>query len=195
MKILLVYSHPNPGSFNHAIKETIVSELTACGHDVKVRDLYAIGFDPVLKSTDFLLAQQGKVADDVKLEQDFIVWSDMVVFVHPVWWFSLPAILKGYIDRVFNYGFAYTIDEKGVRGLLNGKKVLILSTTGGDEKTYTDTGMFKSLSQTIDGGIFTFCGFEVTEHKFFTSVPYVSGDERKKMLEQVTAIARALAVN
>ncbi|QWR76136.1 NAD(P)H-dependent oxidoreductase [Candidatus Magnetomonas plexicatena] len=195
MKILLVYSHPNPGSFNHAIKETIASELTVCGHDVKVRDLYAIGFDPVLKSTDFLLAQQGKVADDVKLEQDFIVWSDMVVFVHPVWWASMPAILKGYIDRVFTHGFAYAIDENGLRGLLSGKKAIILSTTGADEKTYTDTGMFKSIKLAIDGGIFAFCGFEVIEHKFLTSVPYVSGEERKKMLEQVVAVARTLAVN
>ncbi|MEO5356664.1 MAG: NAD(P)H-dependent oxidoreductase [Nitrospirae bacterium YQR-1] len=192
MKILLVYSHPNPGSFNHAIKETLSSELSASGHDVKTRDLYSIGFDPVLRSTDFLLAAQGKVADDVKLEQDFIVWSDVVIFIHPVWWASLPAILKGYIDRVFNYGFAYMIDEKGVRGLLKGKKALILSTTGADDKTYAATGMFKSITQTVDDGIFAFCGFDVIEHKFFTSVPYVSSDDRSKMLEQAAAIARQL---
>jgi NAD(P)H dehydrogenase (quinone) len=114
MKYLVIYSHPNPQSFCHAILETVKKTLAAKKHDVVVRDLYALGFDPVLKAADFAAIQSGKTCVDIKPEQDYIVWSDIMTIIHPIWWAGQPAMIKGYIDRVFSYGFAYSRDAKGI---------------------------------------------------------------------------------
>ncbi|MBF0459431.1 MAG: NAD(P)H-dependent oxidoreductase [Nitrospirae bacterium] len=192
MKHLIVYSHPNPKSFNHAIMETLAGELTTLGHEVKIRDLYAINFDPVLKASDFELIQSGKVAADVKVEQDHIAWADVISFVHPIWWTGLPAMVKGYIDRVYSFGFAYKIDDTGVTGLLNGKKVLIINTTGTPEEIYAKIGMFNSILQTSDDGIYRFCAMEVLKHVFFTAIPYITDAERAGMLVEVKEIAKTI---
>ncbi|MBF0554038.1 MAG: NAD(P)H-dependent oxidoreductase [Nitrospirae bacterium] len=192
MKNLIVYAHPNPKSFNHAIMETLAGELKAAGHEVRVRDLYEQNFDPVLKPSDFELIQAGKSAADVKVEQDHIAWADVISFVHPIWWTGLPAIFKGYIDRVFSSGFAFTINETGVVGLLNGKKALIINTTGTPEEMYNKNGMFNGMLKTSDDGIYRFCAMEVLKHVFFTAVPYITGAERAKMLEEVKAVAKMI---
>lgn len=190
MKYLVVYAHPNPKSFNHAIKEAVVEELSIAGKETSVRDLYALDFNPVLKGEDFIALQKGTVLDDVKEEQKYISSSDIIVFVSPLWWTGLPAILKGYIDRVFSIGFAYAITETGVSGLLKDKKAVMITTTGTPYDIYEASGMFNSIRQTIDGGIFNFCGVEVIEHKYFTAIPYVTGSDRAKMLEDVRVLVR-----
>ncbi|MBF0487555.1 MAG: NAD(P)H-dependent oxidoreductase [Nitrospirae bacterium] len=192
MKNLIVYAHPNPRSFNHAIMETLAGELRAAGHEVRVRDLYEQNFDPVLKPSDFELIQTGKAAADVKIEQEHIAWANVISFVHPIWWTGLPAILKGYIDRVFSFGFAYKIGETGVAGLLNDKKVLIINTTGTPEEMYAKSGMFNSILQTSDDGIYKFCAMEVLKHVFFTAIPYITDAERAKMLEEVRGVAKTI---
>lgn len=190
MKYLIVYAHPNPKSFNHAIKEAVVEELSIAGKETSVRDLYALDFNPVLKGEDFIALQKGTVLDDVKEEQEYISSSDIIVFVSPLWWTGLPAILKGYIDRVFSIGFAYAITETGISRLLKDKKALVITTTGTPYDMYEASGMFNSIGQTIDGGIFNFCGVEVIEHKYFTAIPYVTDSDRAKMLEDVRVLVR-----
>jgi NAD(P)H dehydrogenase (quinone) len=192
MRHLIVYAHPNPKSFNHAIMETLAGESRAAGQEVRIRDLYEIGFDPVLKPSDFELIQAGKVAADVKTEQEHIEWADIVSFIHPIWWAGLPAIFKGYIDRVFTFGFAYKIGEDCIKGLLNDKKALIINTTGAPEEMYAQSGMFNSMRQTTDDGIYRFCAMEVFKHVFFTAIPYIDDTKRAEMLDEVKAVARTI---
>jgi len=118
MKYLIVYAHPDSKSFNHAILETISEELKKKKKEFKVRDLYKIGFNPVLSTKDLSEIQKGAVPQDIKREQNYISKADTIIFVFPIWWSSMPAILKGYIDRVFSLKFAYDITEDGVMGLL-----------------------------------------------------------------------------
>ena len=188
MKCLIVYAHPNPQSFNCAIKETIAEQLISNGHDVEIRDLYALGFDPVLKSSDFELIQQGKIAADVEQEQKHIKWAELIIVLAPIWWANLPAIFKGYIDRVFSFGFAYVMEEEGPKGLLPGKKVFIVNTSGAPNDMYEELGMHDSFNKTMDFGIFTFCGMEVIGHKYLGAVPMVSDEDRKQMLEEIKVI-------
>ncbi len=192
MKQLIVYSHPNPLSFNHAILDTLTRALQAKGDEVVVRDLYALNFDPVLKAADFEALHQGGVADDVRAEQDQVRWADIITFIYPVWWASMPAITKGYIDRVFSHGFAYAYDANGPRGLLQGKKVMVISTQGAPEAYYASNGMFQSMGQTIDDGIFRFCAIEVLGHRYFGEVPTTTPENRAKMLEEVAGMAAML---
>lgn len=190
MKYLVIYTHPNPKSFCKAVREAIVEELRKAGREVGIRDLYAQKFDPLLKEADFDALQKGAGLPDVKAEQDAIRAADMLVFVFPLWWVGMPAMLKGYIDRVFSEGFAYKITENDIMGLLKNKKVLLVTTTGAPQEMYEESGMFKSIGQTIDDGIFRFCGMEVIAHKYLTAVPYVTDDDRKKMLEDLKGFVR-----
>lgn len=122
MKHVIVYAHPNTESFNHAILETVKKELEEKGHEVRVRDLYELNFNPVLGASDFISFSQGNTPADIKEEQEHISWADSITFIYPVWWAGLPAILKGYVDRVFSHGFAYAYGENGIEKLLSGKK-------------------------------------------------------------------------
>ena len=185
MNYLIIYAHPNPGSFNHAIMETATEELRHHGRGVKIRDLYQMEFNSVLKSADFANMQKGLVAQDVKEEQELIRSAEVVVFIYPLWWAGMPAMLKGYIDRVFTEGFAYRITDKGIDGLLTGKKVFLFTTMGASMEDYEGSGFFKSMGQITDTGMFAFCGCEVMGHKYLPSVPYVTDSDRKRMLDEV----------
>ncbi|MCP3740723.1 NAD(P)H-dependent oxidoreductase [Rossellomorea sp. BNER] len=185
MKHLVVYAHPHPESFNHAILETTVSALEKNGHEVEVRDLYALDFQPVLKPSDLKAIKTGKTPSDIKIEQEFVAQTDAITLIYPIWWTGLPAILKGYIDRVFSYGFAYSYGEKGINQLLAGKKGFIINTHGTPKEIYDEMGMTAGIKITSDMGIFDFTGIEPVEHLLFGSVPDIGEEALKDMLKQV----------
>lgn len=189
MNCLIIYSHPNPKSFNHAIKETLKHALETQGHEVRVRDLYALKFDPVLKAKDFELMNKKRVAGDVKKEQDHVSWANVLFFIFPVWWDSMPAITRGYLDRVFSTNFAYTEDAKG---LLKGKKVAIICTFGAPKNVCENTGVFKAMDITVGECLASFCGMTLIESRYLTSVPSVSDAERKKMLEDIISFTKKI---
>lgn len=167
MKNLVVYAHPNSGSLNHFFKQTVLESLQKSGEEIEVRDLNQINFNPVLSLDDMNGQRMGKVADDVKTEQDFITWADRIIFIYPIWWTGMPAIMKGYIDRVFSYGFAYRYDQGIQKGLLTGKKTIIVNSHGKSNAEYEAMGMDKALVLTSDTGIFTYSGLEIQEHFYF----------------------------
>lgn len=190
MKHLIVYAHPNPESFCHAILEVVTDTLKAKGHEVVHRNLYSMNFDPVLKASDFAAMQSGKMPDDIKEEQRLITWADTITAIYPIWWTGIPAMFKGYIDRVFSHGFAYAIGDKGLEQLLAGKKAIIINTTGTPKEIYDASGMFNAMRMTSDTGIYEFCGIEVLDHLFLGGVPYVDDKTRKGYLDQVREIMK-----
>ncbi|ADL53033.1 NAD(P)H-dependent oxidoreductase [Clostridium cellulovorans] len=190
MNHLVVFAHPNPKSFCKGILDTVVDASKEKGATVRVRDLYEIGFDPILKPADFVALQSGKVLEDISAEQENIKWADVITFVYPVWWASVPAILKGYVDRVFSYGFAYTSENGAPKGLLTGKKGLLFCTTGSPNEAYSASGMHNSMKQATDQGIFNFSGIEDVKHIFFGAVPYVTDEIRGDYLKEVSKIVK-----
>ena len=188
MKHLIIYAHPNPKSFNHAILEAVEKALKAAGKEYEVRDLNALKFDPVLDRGDLELESHGKAAKEVEREQRRIREADVLVFIYPVWWFGMPAILKGYIDRVFSQGFAFAVEGQRLTGLLTGKKVFIINTTGSPREILAKTGYEDAMRKTTVAGIFEFCGMEVVAHRYFYAVPYLDDAARRAMLEEVTKI-------
>lgn len=167
MKHLIIYAHPNPNSLNSHFKNALVAHLAQGNHEVMVRDLYQLNFNPVLSLKDMAGQLKGQVSDDVKQEQAFIDWADRITFIHPIWWTGLPAIMKGYIDRVFSYGFAYRYDQGVQKGLLTGKQTVIINTHGKSNEEYNVMGMDKALVLTSDRGIYSYCGLEIKQHFFF----------------------------
>ena len=116
MNVLIVYAHPNPRSFNAAMREAAVDTLTEAGHAVQVSDLYAMHFKATLDEHDFKerqnpnffdptneqyhAAMRGSFADDIAKEIEKVDWANLVIFQFPLWWQSFPAILKGWVDQV-----------------------------------------------------------------------------------------------
>jgi NAD(P)H dehydrogenase (quinone) len=147
MNVLIVFAHPEPRSFGRALLDRGVRTLQDCGHDVVVSDLYGMNFNPVASAADFverrfpdalqydreqkLASQQRSFAPDIQAELDKLLWSDLLILQGPLWWFSVPAIMKGWIDRVFANGTVY--GGGGMRfdnGGLKGRKAMLAMTTG-----------------------------------------------------------------
>jgi len=167
MKHLIIYAHPNPESLNCQLQQTLAAHLWDNGHEVETRDLYALNFNPVLTLEDMDGQRKGHVSEEVKKEQDFIAWADCITFIHPIWWTGLPAIMKGYIDRVFSYGFAYRYDLGIPKGLLSGKQTVIINTHGKSNEEYKTIEMDKALLLTSEEGIYSYCGLKIKKHFFF----------------------------
>jgi NAD(P)H dehydrogenase (quinone) len=174
MKYLIIYAHPNESSLNKHLLKNVIDSLQKEQQEVEIRDLYKIGFNPVLSFADLEGQRMGKVDATVQREQEYISWADHIVFIYPIWWTGMPAIMKGYIDRVFSYGYAYRYDQGVQKGLLTGKMATIINTQGKSKAEYEHIGMDKALSLTSDKGVFTYCGLEINQHFFFDRADKVS---------------------
>lgn len=131
MRVLVVYCHPSSDSFTHQVKEAFVKALESNGHQYVVSDLYAEGFNSVMSESEYL--REGyyqcdtPVQEDVLREQKRINEADAIVFIYPVFWTSSPAMLEGWFQRVWTYGYAYG-DNRTMKTL---DKALFLITMGG----------------------------------------------------------------
>ncbi len=130
MNYLVISAHPYKGSFNAAAVKAIADTLEQMGRTVRVIDLVEDGFNPVMQAEDLRLWGQGKAADPmVAPYQRAIEDADVLVFPFPVWWGTMPAILKGFCDKVLLPGWAYTAGADGsLSGLLKGKKAVVITT-------------------------------------------------------------------
>lgn len=188
MKHLIVYAHPNGASLNGQIKNTVESTLLQKGHQVVVRNLNELGFNPVLSSGDILCQLTGTTSHDIAVEQQFISWADCITFIYPIWWTGMPAIMKGYIDRVFTYGFAYRYDKGVQKGLLTGKSTIIINTHGKSKQEYEQNGMHTALLMTSDKGIFEYCGFDVKQHLFFDGADRAYTEKVENWKQELTTM-------
>jgi len=188
MKVLLVFAHPEPRSLNGALRDVAIRELESQGHQVRVSDLYADGWKTEVDRADFpSLAPDARILPvaaskqafesdtltaDVKAEIDKLLWADVLILQFPLWWFAMPAILKGWVDRVFAYGFAYGVGEHsderwGDRygeGTLAGKRAMLIVTAGGWEEHYSARGVngpIDDLLFPINHGILYYPGYDV----------------------------------
>jgi NAD(P)H dehydrogenase (quinone) len=189
---LLLYAHPNPHSFNAAIAQVIKEEIEKKGGPLKVKDLYAMNFNPVISQEDFQAFHSGQLPQDIQQEQADVSWADLIIMQGPVWWHSVPAILKGYIDRVFSLGFAYRYTKEGPQGLLKGKKGLLITTSGADQKAAEMSGMLTNLERAV-AGVFHFSGFEKYQHHNYFAVTTVSDEARKQMLAELRQLIQNYA--
>ncbi|MDO6739343.1 NAD(P)H-dependent oxidoreductase [Wenyingzhuangia sp. 2_MG-2023] len=188
MKHLIIYAHPNKGSLNHHLLQTVIDSLKTKNHEIVIRNLYQLNFNPVLSLEDMDGQRMGNVTDEVKQEQQYISWTDHITFIYPIWWTGMPAMMKGYIDRVFSYGFAYRYDQGVQKGLLTDKLTTIINTHGKSQAEYESIGMDKALSLTSDKGIFTYCGLEINQHFFFDKADKANSEE----IEEWTAKIKTL---
>lgn len=185
MKVLLVLAHPRPDSFNAALAMAGRRHLEQQGHQVQVSDLYAQAFQPVLSQAELAASLQRTYAPDVLAEMDKVLWADLLVLQAPDWWYNLPAILRGWFDRVLAYGFAYQEDCEFATGLLQGKRALISLTVGGS-RDYLAQHPFRSIDsvlQPVHYGVLAYCGFRVLPPFVVYAPGQMSAHERAQTLE------------
>ena len=156
MNVLCVLSHPRRDSLSGAVLDAFAAGLAEAGHRSEIADLHAEKFDPVLYPPDEPDWNDGnkRYSDSVHREMARIERNDAIALVFPVWWWSMPAMLKGWIDRVWNNGWAY-----GDRNL-KGKRGIALGVAGGGTNSYTKRGYDGAMETQIRVGIFQFCGIE-----------------------------------
>ena len=136
MKVLVVLAHPNPDSFSHAIVDKASATLAECGHSVSVIDLYALGYSPAMTRAELAAYPTSTPAiDPMVVEHTRLLQECMtIVFVYPTWWSSMPAILKGWIDRTMLPGVAFSVHPETLKlqpGLTNVRRLIGISTFGG----------------------------------------------------------------
>jgi len=189
MNILVVLAHPSPGSFNHAIADTVLSAIRENGHTARLLDLYEQGFDSHLPREE--IPADGDVAPEIEALCRDLTSADGIVIVHPNWWGQPPAVLKGWIDRVFRPGVAYRFlegdDGEGVpEGLLTARAALVFNTANTPQKR--EQSVFGDPLELIwRRCIFELCGVDMFHRRMFTVVVTSTEKERKRWLEEVRA--------
>jgi len=204
MRVFIVHCHPEPQSFSGAMTRAATDALTAAGHEVIVSDLYAMRFNPVsdrrnfttVSNPDFFRqqAEEGYAAahdgfaPDIQAEMDKLFWCDALILQFPLWWFALPAMLKGWVDRVFaSGGRIYGGGKWYDRGVFAGKRAMCALTTGGAPPIYSEHGLNGAIGTIlfpINHGILYFTGFSAVE-------PFVVyGPVRKTDAERAAELAR-----
>jgi NAD(P)H dehydrogenase (quinone) len=183
MKITIIYSNHQNGNFNELLLDRLKAKLLQDGHEFVIRDLYALDFNPVLRTRDFEGIGSGQTPEDILKEQSFVGWADLLIFIYPVWWGGMPAIVKGYIDRVFSWGFAYKSNGNGAYPLLTGKRAMVMSTMGQARADY-EKGMFKAMNTINVEGVFGFCGIEVVDEIYFSSIHNITADEKEQYFNE-----------
>lgn len=165
--VQLIWAHPRTDSVTARVVDGVREELIAAGMNVSELDLYRSGFEAAMGEADE--PDWGNIdkaySNDVQKLGRALRAQDAVVFVFPVWWFSVPAILKGYIDRVWNFGIAY---GGGLR--LPFKTVRWIAVTGESEKTFTKRGLDKSMTHQLNVGIAGLCGAEDSKVEYLFDV-------------------------
>lgn len=190
MKALIVFAHPKKESFSHALVATLEEALKKKGYEVNVRDLYQMNFNPVLSGPDAIHIENGKFVrdnetfpEDVQVEQKFIEESDLLIYVFPSWWNGMPAIMKGYVDRVFQHGFAYSFESDEPKKRFAGKRALFFTPTGQPQnEDGSDSPIDRAMKTVTSEWMFNSNGTEVIDHIFYGRVPYKTREELAEYL-------------
>ncbi|MGB8651121.1 MAG: NAD(P)H-dependent oxidoreductase [Mycobacteriales bacterium] len=243
MKVLTVYAHPDPHSFCHGVLERFTAGLQEAGHESRVLDLYAMDFDPVLRTRDtpswindtipediaelhdlrgqVLRSCRGplqrwlahrairgktqsqiagllrsRMPKDVLAMHEQIRWADGLAFIAPIYFCSFPAMLKGWIDRVWCYDFAFGLTPEGWHGDVNGripllhhKRALIMTSTIFDKNAYDD-GIRDAIGKVVDEWGFRYPGIPDVEHVYFYAVVSAPPERIRAYLDQAQQLGR-----
>ncbi len=188
MRVLTVYAHPNRESYTGAVLDAFLSGLDEAGHDHELADLYSEGFDPRFRSDDYAQFETGPadMPEDVLREQKRVERADAIAFVFPVWWWSFPAMLKGWIDRVWCNGWAYDFTIERSLGHLKLSKAVLLCPGGSSADIYRRYGYQEGMRRCIDVGVLGYCGIDTVDMHVFPSVD----DEAESRVEYLKIAGR-----
>ncbi|XP_078111170.1 NAD(P)H dehydrogenase [quinone] 1 [Sander vitreus] len=209
---LIVYAHQSPVSFNAAVRHVAMQELAAQGYRVLVSDLYAMNFRANATQDDIIgdlktpehfqygdetmsAWMEGRLSDDIVAEQRKVEEAELVIFQFPLYWFSVPAVMKGWIDRVLTQGFAFSLKNMYNNGVFKDKKAMLSFTTGAMQTMFKPDGINGDINITLwplQNGTLHFCGFQVLAPQIFWSPAHCPADVRTAMLDGWRARVKGL---
>lgn len=177
MKILTVVSHPRVNSLTFSVADRFLQGLADAGHETEMLDLHRSGFNPVLWEADEpdWSSDRKIYSPEVEAEMERMKKYDALAYIFPIWWFNLPAMLKGYIDRVWNNGFAYGSNK------LHHKQVLWLGLAAAPKELFEKRQYDKMLSQHLNIGIANYCGISNSQ----VEILYDTLDSRAEIFESL----------
>ena len=201
MNIFIVYYHPEPKSFNGALRDTAVTTLESQGYTVRVSDLHAQDFSPISGRHNFTTVQNenyfkqqleeihatesGGFSEEIETELKNLEWCDLMIWQFPLWWFGLPAPLKGWVDRVFAMSRTYGNGKFYQDGVFKGKRAMLSLTTGGPEAAYLPDGFngdIMGILRPIHRGMLAFVGFDVLPPHIAYGPAHLDDSERTQLL-------------
>jgi len=206
MNVLLVHAHPEPRSFGAALRDRGVQALQDAGHTVQVSDLYAMGFDPVARAEDFTqrrfpqvlqydreqkhASQHRAFIPEIQAEIDKLLWCELLLLQFPLWWFSVPAIMKGWLDRVLVNGVAYGAGRRLENGGLRGRSAMLALTTGCYPEMMAPDGLLGDMNVILwplQFGTFAYTGMRVLPPFTAWAIQYSTPEQRARYLDDYAA--------
>jgi len=186
-KIVVINGHPDSESFNTAIAQSYIQAAEKAGSEVRYIALGTLDFDPNLS---FGYRKRKNLEPDLQQAWSTIQWSSHQVWIHPLWWLGMPAVMKGFIDRLFLPGLAFSRDKSGnSKGLLTGKTARIIHTAGDlSLQNYKETYHSSGLIQ-LQNGVLEYCGISCLESTFIGPLQEMNQEEREESLLGIAALA------
>ncbi len=185
-KNLIIYCNPNNKSLNHSILSSVKDSLEKENEEVIVVDLYKENFSPILNSKDIVAGYQGMYLKDVQKYQLLIKNCDNIIFIFPIWWYQMPGILKGWIDRVFAYNFAYIFKDNINIGLLKNKTCSFIMTMGNILSNQLKAHFYKTFSEAIT----EFCGLKTNTFYLIDQVNMKKQKEIAVSIDEIKTIVK-----
>lgn len=187
-KILVLDGHPYEKSFSSGLAQIYFAAARCAGHEVKIVKLRNIKFDPILH---FGYRKIQSLEEGLKKQQELLRWCEHLVVVTPVWWMNVPALLKGYFDRVFLPGFAYKYPRGNFapQRLMKGRSVRVVYTQGGPQwaiRFLLGDSFWKALSR----GVFHFVGFFPVRRTVFSNDSMLTEKKREKWREKIRKLGK-----
>lgn len=189
MNALIIYAHPNPKSFNHAILDEIQRGLKDGNNTYELIDLYEENFSPNLVFNENIKRSDLINNVEIKRYQELINKANHLIFIYPIWWYGTPAILKGFLDRVFISGFAYTNKGKLPQGLLGDKSAWVVYTI--DSPSWFVRLFRRNIEWVVmRDAILKYCGIRSVKRMMFAGVKSSNLKQREKWLKHIYTQAR-----
>lgn len=181
-RVAVIVAHPRKRSFTLAMATAFAEAARAAGCEVAMRDLYRLRFDPRLRAEEMPDHLGATVRPDVTRERAAIAGADIFAFFYPLWFNATPAMMKGYVDRVFGMDFGYSaIREGGNQPLLGGRKMITFTSSGAPQDWVETSGAFSAMQEHFDAHFAAMTGMEIIGHHNFGGVGH---GMRKDMVER-----------
>ncbi len=191
VKHVVILAHPNRHSFNGTLAAAYSNAAKLIGDQVLLRDLYGLDFKPVLQVGELPFGPHFSPGEDVVAERALIADADVYALVYPLWLNAPPAMMKGYLERVFGYGFAYGKGGGGSEPLLTDKKLISITTSGAPTRWLHETGGLEAVRVLFDRHFAEVCGLTVVDHLHFGGiVPGIRDDAVERMADDVAGVVR-----
>lgn len=211
MKVFIVFCHHEPKSFGAALLQRSIETLASAGHEVVVSDLYAMGFNPVASAADFTQRrfpqalqydreqkyahEHDAFAPDIQVEVDKLLWCDFLILQFPLWWFSVPAMMKGWIDRTFVNGVVYGKGQRFDAGGLKGRRAMLAMTTGCNPEMVRPDGLLGDININlwhVQNGALAYTGLKVLPPFLAWAIHYTTHEQRQAYLDAYSERLRTL---